>query len=74
VFHPTGQAYASNASAWSDGAAALLLAQRGQAGEARPLARILGWSEAGVDSKDMGEAPVLAVKRLLGSGDDPAGH
>ena len=49
----------------SDGAAAMLIARRDQAGDAIPLARILGWSEAGVDPLDMGEAPVPAVKRLL---------
>lgn len=65
VFDPQGQITAGNASALSDGAAALLIARRDQAGDARPLARILGWSEAGVDPMDMGEAPVFAVRRLL---------
>lgn len=65
VFDPHGQVTAGNASALSDGAAALLLARREQAGGAVPLARILGWSEAGVDPLDMGEAPVPAVRRLL---------
>ena len=65
VFDPAGQVTAGNASALSDGAAALLLATRDQAGDAKPLARILGWSEAGVDPLDMGEAPVPAVRRLL---------
>jgi acetyl-CoA C-acetyltransferase len=65
VFDPQGQVTAGNASALSDGAAALLLARRDQAGATAPLARILGWSEAGVDPLDMGEAPVPAVRRLL---------
>jgi len=65
VFEPLGQVTAGNASALSDGAAALLIARRDQAGDAAPLARILGWSEAGVDPMDMGEAPVPAVQRLL---------
>jgi acetyl-CoA C-acetyltransferase len=65
VFDHQGQVTAGNASALSDGAAALLLARRDQAGDAAPLARILGWSEAGVDPLDMGEAPVPAVQRLL---------
>ena len=65
VFDPMGQVTAGNASAMSDGAAALLLSQRGQTGGANPLARVLGWSEAGVDPMDMGEAPVPAVRRLL---------
>jgi acetyl-CoA C-acetyltransferase len=41
------------------------VARRDQAGDAPPLARILGWSEVGVDPLDMGEAPVLATRRLL---------
>jgi acetyl-CoA C-acetyltransferase len=65
VFEAEGQVTAGNASAMSDGAAAMLVARRDQAGDANPLARILGWSEAGVDPLDMGEAPVPAVKRLL---------
>ena len=58
-----GQVTAGNASAISDGAAALLLAR--DPGEAKPLARVLGWAEAGVDPLDMGEAPVPAVQALL---------
>jgi acetyl-CoA C-acetyltransferase len=65
VFDPAGQVTAGNASALSDGAAALLLARGDQLAGAPPLARILGWSEAGVDPLDMGEAPVPAVRRLL---------
>jgi acetyl-CoA C-acetyltransferase len=65
VFDPQGQVTSGNASALSDGAAAVLLARRDQAGAAAPLARILGWSEVGVDPLDMGEAPVPAVQRLL---------
>lgn len=67
VFDPQGQITAGNASALSDGAAALLLARRDRKGDAKPLARVLGWSEAGVDPLDMGEAPVPAVRRLLAS-------
>lgn len=65
VFEAEGQVTAGNASAIADGAAALLLARRDQAGDSVPLAKILGWSEAGVDPMDMGEAPVPAVRRLL---------
>ncbi|WLT33136.1 thiolase family protein [Geothrix sp. PMB-07] len=65
VFDHEGQITAGNASALSDGAAALLLARRDQVDGTRPLARILGWSEVGVDPMDMGEAPAFAVKRLL---------
>ena len=65
AFEATGLITAGNASALSDGAAAILLARRDQAQDAPALARILGWSEAGVDPLDMGEAPVPAVRRLL---------
>jgi acetyl-CoA C-acetyltransferase len=65
VFDPMGQVTAGNASALSDGAAALLVSRRDQIGGANPLARVLGWSEAGVDPLDMGEAPVPTVRRLL---------
>ena len=63
VFSAHGQVTAGNASAISDGAAALLVAQRAE--HSAPLARILGWAEAGVDPLDMGEAPVPAVRALL---------
>lgn len=63
VFGAGGQVTAGNASALSDGAAALLLAPAGL--HPRPLARILGAAEAAVDPLDMGEAPVPAVRRLL---------
>ena len=67
VFRPGGQVTAANASALADGAAALLLAPAGPlAGTGnRPLARILGWTESGVDPLDMGWAPVPAVRALL---------
>ncbi len=65
VFDAQGQITAGNASALADGAAILQLARRDQAGDARPLARVLGWAEAGVAPEDMGEAPVPAVRRLL---------
>ena len=65
VFDPMGQVTAGNASALSDGASALLLARPDQAPGLRPLARLLGSAEAGVDPMDMGEAPVPAIRRLL---------
>ncbi len=65
VFLPEGQVTAGNASALADGAAVLLVARPDQARDAKPLARILGWSEAGVEPLDMGESPVPAVRRLL---------
>jgi len=65
VFDPRGQVTAGNASALSDGAAALLLARHDQLAGREPLARVLAWSEAGLEPMDMGEGPVFAVRRLL---------
>lgn len=65
VFAVDGQVTAGNASALSDGAAALLIARPDQASGCASLARILGWSEVGLDPLDMGEGPVLAVRTLL---------
>ena len=65
VFSPSGQVTAGNASALSDGAAALLLARPDQCGTRTPLARILTWAEAGLDPLDMGEGPIFAVRTLL---------
>ena len=65
VFSKEGQITAGNASALSDGAAALLLGRGPEAEDQVALARILGWSESAVDPLDMGEAPVPAVRRLL---------
>lgn len=63
VFEAAGQITAGNASALSDGAAALLLGRPG--GDEPPLARILGWSEVALDPLDMGFGPVPAVRALL---------
>lgn len=62
VFSPQGQITAGNASALSDGAAALLLGRPGAPGA---LAQILGWAEVGLDPMDMGIGPVPSVQRLL---------
>lgn len=65
VFLEDGQITAGNASALADGAAALLLAAPGREAGTKPLARILGWTEVGVDPMDMGWGPVPAVRALL---------
>jgi acetyl-CoA C-acetyltransferase len=65
VFASGGQITAGNASALSDGAAALLLAAPEQAQGLRPLGRILGWAEAGLDPLETGEGPLPAVQKLL---------
>lgn len=65
VFDPMGQVTAGNASALSDGAAALLLARPEQAQGLRPLAKLKAWTEAGLEPLDMGEGPIHAVRKLL---------
>lgn len=62
IFSPEGQVTAGNASALSDGAAALLLSR--EPGPT-PLGRILGWTEVALDPMEMGVAPIPAVTTLL---------
>ena len=67
VFSKTGSVTAGNASGITDGASAILVLS----GEAvsrhgvKPLARIVGMTQAGVDPKVMGLGPVPAVRKLL---------
>ncbi|HTP27666.1 MAG TPA: acetyl-CoA C-acyltransferase FadA [Anaeromyxobacteraceae bacterium] len=68
VFDPKGGTItAGNASAVSDGAAALLVlsAERAKALGKQPLARIRGMAAVGVDPSIMGYGPVPAVKKAL---------
>jgi acetyl-CoA C-acetyltransferase len=67
VFRKGGTVHAGNSSGVTDGAASMLVA-----GEAavkrhglRPLARIVGYAQAGVDPKIMGIGPVPATRKLL---------
>jgi acetyl-CoA C-acetyltransferase len=64
VYSPQGQVTAGNASAISDGAAAVLLAAP-QASYKPPIAKILGWSEVALDPIDMGFGPVPAIQALV---------
>nr|WP_320133572.1 thiolase family protein [uncultured Holophaga sp.] len=61
LYAPGGLVTAGNASALSDGAAALLLDRKGSPA----LGRILGWTEVALDPMEMGRGPVHAVQRLL---------
>jgi acetyl-CoA C-acetyltransferase len=67
VFRDGGSVTAGNASGITDGAAAMVLMNESRAAaEGRgPLARILGWSWAGVPPEIMGIGPVPATKRVL---------
>jgi acetyl-CoA C-acetyltransferase len=67
VFTEDGTVTAGNSSGMNDGAAALVMMDRGEAERRglRPLARLVGYSHAGVEPKYMGIGPVPAVKSLL---------
>jgi acetyl-CoA C-acetyltransferase len=67
VFKKDGSVTAGNASGINDAAAALVLMERGAAERKglSPMARLVGYSFAGVDPKYMGIGPVPAVKQLL---------
>ncbi len=67
AFDKAGSVTAANASGLNDGAAALVLMTAGEA-EARgikPLARIAGWSNAGVPPQIMGTGPIPASRKAL---------
>lgn len=58
---------AGNASGQNDGAAVAIVTtpERAEALGLRPLARLVGWSVAGVDPRTMGIGPVPAVQRVM---------
>ncbi|CAH0562331.1 unnamed protein product [Brassicogethes aeneus] len=67
-FEPgTGSVTAGNASGLNDGAAAVLLASDGAVKEKnlKPLARILGFAEVGVEPLCMGTGPIESVRKVL---------
>lgn len=68
VFKDGGTVTAGNAPGLNDGAAALVVASLSKARElgVKPIARILGYTAAGVEPKWVMMAPVDAVKKLLG--------
>jgi acetyl-CoA C-acetyltransferase len=67
VFRKQGTVHAGNSSGVTDGASSMLVAS----GDAvkrhglQPMARIVGYAQAGVDPKVMGIGPVPATRRLL---------
>jgi len=67
VFREGGSVTAGNASGLTDGAAAMVLMSEARANaEGRtPLARIIGWSWAGVPPEIMGIGPVPATQKVL---------
>jgi acetyl-CoA C-acetyltransferase len=67
VFRERGSVTAGNSSGLTDGAAAMVImsASRAAAEGREPLARIIGWSWAGVAPEVMGLGPVPATQRAL---------
>lgn len=65
AFRKDGTVTAGNASGINDGAAALVLASEAGARGHQPVARILGFAQAGVDPATMGLGPVPAIQKLL---------
>lgn len=65
AFKKDGTVTAGNASGINDGAAALVLASEDAAKGRKPIARILGFAQAGVDPALMGLGPVPAIQKLL---------
>jgi len=67
VFKPDGSVTAGNSSGITDGAAALVLASESEVKKHRlePLARIVDFTNVGVDPAIMGIGPVPAVQQLL---------
>jgi acetyl-CoA C-acetyltransferase len=67
VFRKNGTVHAGNSSGITDGASSMLVASEAAVREHNltPMARIVGYAQAGVDPKIMGIGPVPATKKLL---------
>ncbi len=67
VFKKDGSVTAGNASGINDGAAAIVMMEKGAAQKAglKPMARLVSYGLAGVDPKIMGIGPVPACQRAL---------
>jgi acetyl-CoA C-acetyltransferase len=67
VFRKGGSVHAGNSSGVTDGAASMLVASEAAVKEhgLKPMARIAGYAQAGVDPKIMGIGPVPATQKLL---------
>lgn len=67
VFRKGGTVHAGNSSGVTDGASSMLVASGAavQQHGLKPMARVVGYAQAGVDPKIMGIGPVPATKKLL---------
>lgn len=63
----TGTVTTANATGMNDGAAAVVLMKKTEAESRmlRPLARIVSWSQAGVEPSIMGTGPIPAIKQAV---------
>jgi acetyl-CoA C-acetyltransferase len=66
VFSKSGTVTAGNSSGITDGAAAVVVASGDfvKQNDLKPLARIVAWSQAGVEPRTMGIGPVPAIAKL----------
>jgi acetyl-CoA C-acetyltransferase len=67
VFRKQGTVHAGNSSGVTDGASSMLVASGAAVSQhsLKPMARIVGYAQAGVDPRVMGIGPVPATKKLL---------
>ena len=67
VFRKNGTVHAGNSSGITDGASSMLVASEAAVRQhnLKPMARIVGYAQAGVDPKVMGIGPVPATRKLL---------
>jgi acetyl-CoA C-acetyltransferase len=67
VFRKNGTVHAGNSSGVTDGSASMLVAsaEAVKTHDLTPMARIVGYAQAGVDPKIMGIGPVPATRKLL---------
>jgi acetyl-CoA C-acetyltransferase len=67
VFRKQGTVHAGNSSGVTDGASSMLVAGGAAVAQhgLKPMARIVGYAQAGVDPRVMGLGPVPATKKLL---------
>jgi acetyl-CoA C-acetyltransferase len=67
AFKADGKVTAGNASGMNDGAAAVVIASRAYAEQhhLKPLARVVGYAQAGVEPKYLFAAPTYAMPKLL---------
>ncbi|MBV8518315.1 MAG: thiolase family protein [Acidobacteria bacterium] len=67
VFRKGGSVHAGNSSGITDGASSMLVASEEAVAQHKltPMARIIGYAQAGVDPKIMGIGPVPATRKLL---------